>query len=144
MTSRKHRIVFLPFPKLSAGNDDDGANIVMDHQVMGAIERELEWEQTYSPRTGSGFTNPKVLGYKVNISWEDDEPVFPNLSAARQRARELSERHAEEALSLPTRWRILDSKESATLLKLDEKEPFLREEDRQELRAKTTTHSRTR
>ena len=138
MARGKHTIVFLPFPKLTPGDDDWGAPVVLDHQVMGRIARQLEWEQTYSPRTGAGFRNPKVRRYEVDLDWDPvtTPPDFETLVEARRYAKEVAERHAEEALAQPPRWRQLDSKQSAALLKHDAKEPFLRETDRSELLTK--------
>lgn len=142
MARPKHTIVFLPFPKLSPGESDEGAPVVLDHQVMGRIERQLEWEQTYSPRTGSGFKNPTVREYGVDLYYDPSSdsrtPTFKSLSEARRYAKEVAERHAEEALAEPTRWRQLDKKQSEAILKQDAKAPFLREIDRSELLTKVT------
>ena len=82
----KPSITFLPFPKLSAGNDDLGGFILVDGKREGNVVREIEWSDVGSV---SVSYRAKIVGYVVDIyDGVTDDRHFDTLGEARAYARE--------------------------------------------------------
>jgi hypothetical protein len=71
------KATFSAFPKLTAGNDDDGAPILFSGVEVGAIVREVEWRDVGHVSVQYRGT---VRGYRVVLWAVDDEPIFSKLS----------------------------------------------------------------
>jgi len=82
----KLSITFLPFPKLSAGNDDLGSFILVDGKREGCVVREVDWRDVGILQTSY---RAKITGYVVEIyDGETDDRRFDTLVEARAYARE--------------------------------------------------------
>lgn len=82
----KPSITFLPFPKLSAGNDDLGGFILINGKREGNVVREIEWSDVGILQTSY---RAKITGYIVEIyDGVTDDRRFDTLGEARAYARE--------------------------------------------------------
>lgn len=87
MTTKPATLTFAKFPKLTNGNDDDGAEIMMGDKRVGYIAREVDWTRalgSIEPRYTA-----KVTGYRVCLFFgaSAEEPVLATLAQARAFAR---------------------------------------------------------
>lgn len=107
-----NKIAFAKFPKIVAGNDCDGADILnAAGERIGQIRREIDWKDV-------GFTScvykAKITGYVVDLWKVADtlplEPRFDTLAQARDYARKnarIGQDHSvlrAEILKLRPKW----------------------------------------
>lgn len=101
MAAKKIVAKFLPFTRPRPGDLTASSRYVIEDPIaglvaIGEVEKQIDWEDTYSPRTGSGVANPRVRGYSAQSYYEEQEPFFDELSKAREHVRRVSEEQADK------------------------------------------------
>lgn len=84
-------VTFSKFPKMTHGEDDDGASIFLDGVEVGMLIRVIEFRDV--GHLTARYRN-EVVGYRLDFwgEWGDEieEVVFPTLTEARDHARRIS------------------------------------------------------